>query len=137
MPSWEIHNKYAKKMGVSEEASKFVNKLIDSPNEVDEYQGTRYIVKEGGVDFYENHDAGRSRVTPAKRQLDLLASKGEEYIETWYLHHLLDYIKTVKHSYGFEEILNRFREKKTVERPELDTVEDFVKQNKESILREL
>ncbi|MCD6514437.1 MAG: hypothetical protein J7L07_05895 [Candidatus Odinarchaeota archaeon] len=37
MPSWEIHNKWAEKLGIPSDISNYVNKLIDFPERVKEF----------------------------------------------------------------------------------------------------
>jgi hypothetical protein len=37
MPEWSIHNKWAEKMRISREVSNFVNKLINLPEECQEF----------------------------------------------------------------------------------------------------
>jgi len=106
---------------VYRKTSNYVNRLIDFPNQVEDYKGTRFKVNpDNTLDRYDGHDAGRQRKTPARRQLNLCAKNGEDYVKAWYLHHLLDYIKEVKDIYEFEKILERFRENKTIKKDELD-----------------
>ncbi|HEC76120.1 MAG TPA: hypothetical protein ENI33_02530 [Thermoplasmatales archaeon] len=103
---WKLHNKYAKKLGVSEEKSNYVNRIVDNINLPLEY--VEYVKKsvrslKGKTAFpyvvadymiNRGHDAGRraAKEITSKIQLDFLAQKGEEYVKAWYLHHALDII---------------------------------------------
>jgi hypothetical protein len=37
MPEWKIHNKWVEKLGIPKETSNFVNRLIDFPDEIQEF----------------------------------------------------------------------------------------------------
>ena len=106
MPEWKIHNKWAEKLGIPKEISNFVNRLIDFPKESQEFMefcdredekprtGRRKrVVTLPYRTTVGKHDTGR-RKTAAYLQLRFLRQKGSEYVEAWYLHHILDYIES-------------------------------------------
>jgi len=103
---WKYHNKYAKKLGISEEISRYVNRIVDNINPPSEY--IRYVKNrvrslKGKTAFpyvvadymiNRGHDAGRRRAKEitSEIQLEFLRDKGEDYERAWYLHHTLDLI---------------------------------------------
>lgn len=128
MPEWSIHNKWAEKMRISREVSNFVNKLIDFPEECQEFsEDQRKIYK-------IEHNSGRKRKTVMYMQLRFLRQKGAEFVKVWFLHHALDYIKGAP-ILSIEEVLKRLEERTEV-CPELETVQDFIEENSEQILHD-
>jgi len=72
MPSWKIHNKWARKMGLDETIMRWVNKLIDFP-------------RDGG------HDEGRRNIKALVSEgYEVYERYGEEGLKAYVLHHLLD-----------------------------------------------
>jgi hypothetical protein len=67
-------------------------------------------------------------------QLRFLRQKGSDYVKAWYLHHILDYIKSAP-VLSIEEILKRV-ENKTEPCQELEKVKNFVTSNSEEILQD-
>lgn len=147
MPKWEVHNKWAKKLGVPGKVSNFVNLIVDFPEKSREFmeflnmeevrlrpyskgfKGRRKVIAALPVE----HD-GRGKRTTMHLQLKFLRQKGSEYVKAWYLHHILDYIKSAP-ILSIEEILKRI-ENKTESCQELEEVKSFVKSNSEEILQE-
>lgn len=128
MPTWKIHNKWAQKLGISEEILDYINNLIDFPEkcqEFSEYQREIYRIE---------HDSGRKRKTVMYLQMDLLEEKGPEFVKTWFLHHALDYIQGAP-ILTVEEVLRRLTQR-TKECPELKMVKDFINKNFEGILQD-
>ncbi|PUA34286.1 MAG: hypothetical protein B9J98_00080 [Candidatus Terraquivivens tikiterensis] len=147
MPEWEIHNKWARRLGIPEKISNFVNSLVDFPEENQEFMefldtedkklcmGKRkHIVILPYRATVGKHDSGRRRKTAMYLQLRFLRQKGSEYVKAWYLHHILDYIKSAP-VLGIEEILKRV-ENKTESCKELEIVKNFVMSNSDEILEE-
>jgi len=74
MPSWKIHNKWAKRMYLDEAIFNVVNKLIDFP-------------KDGG------HDEGRRSISKLVNEGYKVYEKyGQSGFKVYVLHHLLDEI---------------------------------------------
>lgn len=111
MPTWIIHDRWARKLGISKEVSKYVNNLIDAIEEgkllpqeyldfVDkeskkEANSKKKVVSVSLKERTLSHDSGRRkdiRWLSAKIQLRFLRQKGEDYINAWYLHQALDYL---------------------------------------------
>jgi len=147
MPEWKIHNKWAEKLGIPKEISNFVNRLIDFPEESQEFMefcnredekprtGRRKcVVTLPYRTTVGKHDSGRRRKTAAYLQLRFLRQKGSEYVEAWYLHHILDYIESAP-ILSIEEILKRI-ENKTESCQELNIVKNFVMSNSDEILQD-
>lgn len=149
LPKWEIHNKWAEKLGVPVEISDFVNRLIDSPEEVQEFMefcdreyeklklhvGSRKSVVTLPLKVsVGKHDSGRKSKTATHLQLEFLRKKGSEYVKAWYLHHILDYMKSAP-KLSVKEVLKRVEEK-TESCRELEIVKNFVMSRSEEISRE-
>jgi len=128
MPEWSIHNKWAEKMRISREVSNFVNKLIDFPEECQEFS------EDQRKTYKIEHNSGRKRKTVMYMQLRFLRQKGAEFVKAWFLHHALDYIKGAP-ILSIEEVLKRLEERTEV-CPELETVQDFIEENSEQILHD-
>lgn len=148
MPSWEIHNKWAGKIGIPKEISNFVNRLIDFPEEIRDFMefcnredekprtGRRKcVVTLPSRVIVGKHDFGRRRKTAMYFQLRFLHQKGSENVKVWYLHHILDYIKSAP-ILSIEEILKRI-ENKTESCQELEIVKNFVMSNSLEINEDL
>jgi hypothetical protein len=72
MPSWKMHNKWARKMGLNETVLNEVNKLIDFPRD-------------------GKHDEGRKSIaTLVSEGYEVYERYGEEGLKAYVLHHLLD-----------------------------------------------
>ena len=72
MPSWKIHNKWARKMGLDETILNEVNELIDSPRD-------------------SEHDEGRKSIaTLVSEGYEVYERYGEGGLKAYVLHHLLD-----------------------------------------------
>jgi len=128
MPSWSIHNKWAEKIGISEKVSDFVNRLIDVPEECEEFTEDQRKI------YRIEHDSGRKRKTVMYVQLNSLRKKGSEFIKAWFLHHALDYVAAAP-ILSIDEVMKRLEER-TERRPELEAIKDFVRKNSEGILRD-
>ncbi|MEM0202939.1 MAG: hypothetical protein QXO16_00415 [Archaeoglobaceae archaeon] len=147
MPAWEIHNKWAEKIGISTDVSNYVNRMIDFPEQDPEFlrfcddwdkevlqsKRRRNVVCIPITEVVGKHDVSRQRKTAAYIQLEFLRRKGKEYVRAWYLHHALDYIERAP-LLTVEEVLERL-EKRTQPDPELEEVKRFVKDNSREILK--
>ncbi|RLE09549.1 hypothetical protein DRJ00_03890 [Candidatus Aerophobetes bacterium] len=165
MPEWNIHNKWAEKLGISIQVSNYVNCLIDSPEKCPGFLDFA-ADRDNWLDFYKRthsswpykanlkslrsdshlfrkllwieHDAGRGRSnkTATYIQLKFMRHKGSEYVKAWYLHHALDYVEKLAAAYPIEEILSRLEER-TKTCPELEAVKDLIRSNSTQILQDL
>lgn len=113
---WKKHDKWANKLGISNEVSRYVNNLIDAIRD-DKTLPPEYIdfVRKESEKIGEQskkgkrviamliqretlkHDSGRRRKTigrvSAKIQSRYMKKKGKDYVKAWYLHHALDYLE--------------------------------------------
>ncbi len=124
MPEWFTHDIYAIRMGSSKEISEDINRLIDFPWEVTDYEkfvfsrskltptGIKNMKKLLKTDYLframVSHDGGRTRKTMMRDQLEFLNDKNDtRYVHTWFLHHFLDYIEKVGEDYEKDVLLRR------------------------------
>lgn len=143
MPKWKIHDKWARKLGISQEVSKYVNNIIDSiregknlPQEYLDFvkiESTRIAEqskKRKGVIRFAieqatiKHDSGGRKRTSARIaseiQLQFLSNKGNDFVKAWYLHHVLDYLKHETICEPNEDLkifLSKFQKNRPVEFP--------------------
>ncbi|MGB7531933.1 MAG: hypothetical protein WA977_02995 [Halobacteriota archaeon] len=136
MPKWEIHDKWAARIGITKEMSDVVNLLSDFPEKSQEFM--EFCEREGEgiiLDLVSVHDFRRIMKIPKYLQVVFLRrQKGSEYVKAWYLHYVLDYIKMAP-ALSIEEILKRTED--WFERcEELEIIRDFVVENAEGILED-
>ena len=156
MPIWQIHNKWAKKAGISEEVSNFVNLLIDFPQKHQEFldfcdrePDARIYIKgrptRMSIGPSVRHDSARTKKYARNIQLKFLHPKGEGYIKAFYLHHILDclewwFAKSLLESIpSIHDILSEKGLTKKIGSPqeeELQDIKSFVIKNSEEILRD-
>ncbi len=111
MPDWETHIKWAVCLGVRREVADFINRLIDTPEDV-----LRDDATELGETYRRNpellrmlligHDWGKN----SKAQLDILKAYcrrrfGEEGVLAAELHHILDYLAYIRDPRGLASLL--------------------------------
>ena len=156
MPEWEIHNKWAGRIGISNETSNFVNALIDFPKDCQEFKDfcekdpdARIFISgrptRGTIFSFITHDLGRNKEYARGIQLKFLSRKGDDYIRAYYLHQILDYIEWWVRNYPEEDltttdILEEKRLKKKIGDPENEELQfavDFVNNNLEEILQDI
>ncbi|PUA32859.1 MAG: hypothetical protein B7O98_05335 [Zestosphaera tikiterensis] len=110
MPSWKLHVKLARCLGVSEDVARFVNKLIDEPSKATD----RLSSEDDKRVFYELIEAGFighdwSRGSKGRRNMVLtICSKyynKEECRLAVDLHDMLDYIATLRNPRKLAEII--------------------------------
>ncbi|MCW3131074.1 MAG: hypothetical protein N2V75_13400 [Methanophagales archaeon] len=134
MPKWEIHNKWAEKMGITNEISNFVNHLSDFPEGCKEFM--EFCECEGGeilLQLVKAHDFRMIMKIPKYLQVVFLRrQKGSEYVKAWYLHYVLDYIKMAP-ALSSEDVIKR-TENRFERCHELEIIKEFVKENAEEIL---
>ncbi len=159
---WHYHNKWAGKLGISDEISNYVNNLID-------VLGGRKTLPQDYLDFVElesrkeanskkkavsidieekvlKHDSARKgnnksmRELIAKIQLRFLSQKGEDYVKVWYLHHALDYVDdTGEWRTNTAETVEECVDKHQKNKPETYSPEimDFLKNNIRELEKDL
>ncbi len=112
---WKNHNKWALKLGISKEVSRYVNNIIDVisvinlPQEYLDFvnKESRKIAEQSkrkvGIiamviesKTLEHDSARKEKKTMGKIvseiQLKFLETKGKDFVKAWYLHHALDYL---------------------------------------------
>jgi hypothetical protein len=75
MPSWKVHEKYAKRFGVNEEVAKAIDRIIDNP-EFHDFGGRESV---GKLIYYVVKE--------------IYPTYGVEGVKAALLHHLLDYMQ--------------------------------------------
>lgn len=161
MPKWKIHNKWAKKLGISKEVSIYVSNLIDAirkgqtlpreyldfvDKESERVSGSRNkSVAAFIAEITTKHDSGRRKGTgnlAADIQLNFLSSKGEDFIKAWFLHHWMDYYThdvpklEGKPMITVKKSLERLETRTSSSYPELEVVKEFIMSNSEEILQD-
>ena len=136
MPAWEIHDKWAAKMGISRKVSNAVNHLSDFPEESQEFRA--FCEGEGGeiiVQLVQARDFSMIMKIPKYLQLVFLRRrKGSEYVTAWYLHYVLDYI-TMAPALSIDAILLR-TEGRFGSCEELELLKEFLMANEEALLQD-
>ena len=92
-----------------------------------------------------SHDGPRSSKYAREAELSFLGAKGNEYIKAFYLHHLLDYIKTliINSSEIYSNVNDTLQVKHIVKNigslgdDNLQQVLSFVKENWNEILKDI
>lgn len=102
MPNWEVHVKWAKELGIDEKIASFINKLIDTPEEVLKNDPTELgnIYRTNPEQFKQiigSHDWGRR----SKAIISILRAYckyrfSDEGVYAAELHHILDYITHIR-----------------------------------------
>lgn len=136
MPKWEIHDKWAEKMGLPREISNFVNHLSDFPEKCHEFM--EFCEREGGeiiLELVKVRDFRRIMKIPKYLQVVFSRrQKGSEYVKAWYLHYVLDYIRMAP-ALTAEEIIKR-TEERFEHCQELEIIKEFVMDKTEEILHD-
>jgi hypothetical protein len=107
MPSWEVHDKWAEKLGLAKEITSFVNHLSDFPDQNQEFM--EFCERKGEVILLPlvwSHDFTTIMKIPKYLQLMFAREKGSAYVTAWYLHYVLDYIRMAP-ALTAEEVLTR------------------------------
>lgn len=135
MPTWEIHNKWAEKLGVPTEISNFVNQLSDFPEQSQEFR--EFCERSGAeiiMQLVQRRDFDRIMKIPKYLQVVFAREKGSEYLMVWYLHYALDYIRLAP-ALTPHEVLNRI-EARFEPGPEFEIIKKFVLENAEEIVQD-
>ena len=135
MPKWEVHNKWAEKMGLPEEITNFVNHLSDFPDRTQEFKA--FCEREGEgiiLRLVRTHDFSTIMNIPKYLQLMFVRQKGNEYVTAWYLHYVLDYIRMAP-ALTAEEILKR-TEDRFEPYQELESIKKIVRENAEELVHD-
>ena len=158
MPEWFIHDIYAIRMESSKEISNYINRLINFPWEVEDYEKfvlSRRKLTPTGIKSMKKllktdnliramvpHDGGRTSKTVMRDQLEFLNDMNDmRYVHTWFLHHFLDYIEKVGEGYERDVLLERINDRFSGPSnlfPEiLKQVSEFVKEYYEEIFNDI
>lgn len=135
MPTWEVHDKWTEKMGLSEEIANFANHLSDFPDKTQEFM--LFCEREGEaviLQLVRTHDFSMIMKIPKYLQLVFVRQKGSEYVTAWYLHYVLDYIRMAP-ALTAEEILKR-TEDRFEPCQELENIKKFVMEYAEDIVHD-
>jgi hypothetical protein len=133
MPTWEVHNKWAEKLGLPEEITKVVNHLSDFPDKNREFM--EFCERKGEVILLPlvwSHDFDTIMKIPKYLQLAFVRHKGGDYVTAWYLHYALDYIRMAP-SLTAEEVLTRTEERFGL-CDELERINQFVRENEKAVV---
>jgi hypothetical protein len=107
VPSWSIHKKWDLKLGIPFEVSDYIQKAIDSkgssdkkipmPEDFKQHTEDRKLQRSRGKNFAiadlnsNLHDRAKDKVIQAE-DLKFLLNKGTDYVKSYYLHFILDYL---------------------------------------------
>ena len=135
MPSWDVHDKWAEKLGLAKEITTFVNHLSDFPAQCAEF---REFCERAGeaiiLPLVWSHDFDTIMKIPKYLQLMFARHKGSAYVTAWYLHYVLDYIRMAP-TLSAEDVLKR-TEDRFEPSTELERVKDFVQETEEELVRD-
>jgi hypothetical protein len=135
MPSWAVHEKWAAKLGLPDEITRFANHLSDFPDQCEEFR--EFCEREGEAIvtlLLKSHEFETIMKIPKYLQLQFMQRKGCEYSTAWYLHYVLDYIRMAP-SLSAEEVLQRTEERfESCE--ELETVQHFIRANEAELVHD-
>lgn len=133
MPRWEIHDKWARKLGVPEAIAQFVNELSDFPEQCLEF---RAFCERRGAEIIgqllQKSEFDRIMRIPKYLQVVFVNEKGSEYLKAWYLHYALDYIRMAP-ALTLHEILDRIGAR-FGQSQELELIETFVLEHADEIV---
>lgn len=135
MPTWEVHDKWAERMGLSRELVEFVNHLSDFPDQSQEFM--EFCVRDGEeiiLNLVRAHDFETIMKIPKYLQLAFVRRKGSDYVTAWHLHYVLDYIRMAP-ALTADEIFKK-TEARFGDCEELERIKRFVKENAEEIVRD-
>jgi len=159
---WHYHDKWNRKLGISDGISNYVNNLIDVlvgrktlPQEYldfvelesqKEANSEKKVVSSALEEEILKHDSARKsdnksmRELIAKIQLKFLSQKGEDYVKAWYLHHALDYVDdTIEWRTNTAETVEECVDKHQKNKPETYSPEimDLLKNNIQELEKDL
>lgn len=135
MPKWDIHDKWAERMGLPKEVATFVNHLSDFPDQSHEFRDFCECEGEDIISqLVSTRDFSMIMKIPKYLQLVFMRQKGSEYVTAWYLHYVLDYIRMAP-ALTVEEILKRTKDR-FEPCQELELIKQFVMKNAAEIVRD-
>ncbi len=158
MPRWDVHDKWAEKLSISGEISNYINRAADNrdmPEDFKKHTRERKIPMSRGKSqsigsltflFGKNlHDRGKLKF--AKEQdLQFLSKKGTDYVKTWYLHFILDYLVALRDwrkntGENIEDCIGKYQKNKAVTvldtKEQLVEVMSFLKENSEELAKDI
>ncbi len=133
MPTWDIHDKWADKLGIPKEITTLVNQFSDFPDQSQEFW--EFCERKGEaliLPLVWSHDFSTIMKIPKYLQLMFVRHKGSEYVTAWYLHYVLDYIRMAP-TLTAEEVFKR-TEDRFGSCQELEEVKRFVLENLEEVV---
>lgn len=150
MPGFEIHDKWAQKLGISIEISNYINRAfhnIDVPEDFKRHSHERKIPRSKGGNI-SIKDIGYRRVNPfiQKQDLQFFSKKGKDYVKAQYLFFILHYLVKLKTwmkdtGEGFEDCIDKYQKNKkvTIQETEEELIEvlDFLKRNSQELQKDL
>ncbi|MBN1455805.1 MAG: hypothetical protein JW945_06120 [Methanomicrobia archaeon] len=125
MPSWEVHEKWAARLGLPEDVTQLVNHLSDFPDSCAEFR--EFCEREGErliLPLAWSHDFETIMKLPKYLQLRFTQRKGSAFVTAWYLHYVLDYIRMAP-SLSAEEVIAK-TEARFESSEELDLIKHLV-----------
>jgi hypothetical protein len=135
MPTWSVHEKWAAKLGLPDEITRFVNHLSDFPEQCDEFR--EFCERDGEaivMPLLKSHEFETIMKIPKYLQRVFVREKGSAYVTAWYLHYVLDYIRMAP-SLSAEEVLQR-TEDRFEWCEELQTVRHFIRANEAELVHD-
>ena len=133
MPSWDVHEKWAARLGLPEDVTRFVNYLSDFPDSCAEFR--EFCEREGErliLPLAWSHDFETIMKIPKFLQLQFTQRKGSAYVTAWYLHYVLDYIRMAP-SLTAEAVLTK-TEARFESCEELELVKQLVRENEAELV---
>ena len=120
-------------MGLTREIADFVNHFSDFPEKSPEF--IQFCEREGEeiiLQLVRTHDFGMIMKIPKYLQVLFMRKKGSEYVQAWYLHYVLDYIRMAP-ALTIEDILKR-TEDRFEHCQELEMIKKFVVEYADAIV---
>ena len=161
MPTWKIHDKWAQKLGISEEVSKYTNGIIDARKLEDYPEAFAKYVNEvkisrpkGRVPFslvdllvmFHTHDFGK-KASMKREILPFFRAKGRDYVKAWHAHFILDYLVDLKDwmkntGESIEDCIDKYLKNKKATvilgtKEQLIEVMSFLKRNSEELQKDI
>lgn len=163
MPNWNIHKKWDLKLGIPSEVSDYIQKAIDSkgssdkkipmPEDFKQHTEDRKLQRSKGKNFAiadlntNLHDRARDKVIQ-EQDLKFLLHKGTDYVKSYYLHFILDYLNhsTIREQLKITEdsisdYIYKYHKNKAILLPETNEslvyVMDFLKCHSQEIKKDL
>jgi len=157
MPGWQMHVKWSRKIGIPDDIAKYTNRVIDAwkledyPEDFAKYIYEKKFPRPKGrkpfslADFliiFGTHDLRKLK----KETLPYFQIKGKDYVKTWYLHHILDYLVKLRSwmentGENTKKCIDKYQKNKAVTASETEKqlieVMNFLKSNTEELQKDL